>query len=57
MEQINNLQMQKVEGGGSGLVWGVVAGVGALIVLITGIIDGYLNPLPCNNKGKEGEAW
>lgn len=56
MEQINNLQMQKVEGGGSGLVWGVVAGVGALIVLITGIIDGYLNPLPCNNEGKEGEA-
>lgn len=57
MKQIDNEQMQKVEGGGSGIVWGIAAGVGALIVLITGIIDGYLNPVPCNNQMKEGEAW
>ncbi len=56
MEQITNLQMQKIEGGGSGLVWGIAAGVGALIVLISGIIDGYLNPIPCNNSPKEGEV-
>lgn len=55
MEQINNLQMQKVEGGGSGLVWGIAAGISAIIVLIAGIVDGYLNPVSCNIKTKEGE--
>ena len=28
--------------------WGLIAGIGSLVVFIIGVIDGYLRPLKCN---------
>lgn len=48
MIELNNAEMEQVQGGG--VNWTIVAGVGALVSLLAGIVDGYINPLKCNNK-------
>ena len=46
--RLKNDELLKVEGGAIKLFSALMAGLGALAALITGIIDGYLNPLKCN---------
>ena len=33
---------------GGGMKYGILAGIGMLITLVAGIVDGYLRPLKCN---------
>ena len=42
--RLNDQEMLNVNGGGIGL-W---SAIGGLIVLVVGIIDGYINPKKCN---------
>lgn len=44
MMELNNQELKKVNGGGFGLGLLISAGV----VLLAGIIDGYVRPLKCN---------
>lgn len=48
MLELNNEEMNKISGGG--VNWTMIAGVGALVSLLVGIVDGYINPIKCNNK-------
>ena len=48
MLELNNEQMMKVSGGFQ-MSLGVFVGIGAAIVFVIGIIDGYINPNKCNN--------
>ncbi len=45
MNNLNDQELQKVSGGGAGL-WLAIGGV---LLLAIGILDGYRNPLKCNN--------
>lgn len=38
----------EIKGGAVGLKTAILIGVGGLLVLIAGILDGYLNPIKCN---------
>ena len=46
MKKINNEEMKKVKGGA--INWGMMAGIGAAVSFIMGIIDGWTNPRKCN---------
>lgn len=46
MEVISNEELNSIDGGGIN-VWGAL-GIGAGIVFIVGIIDGFVRPLKCN---------
>ena len=43
-------ELALIQGGGSGWIYGLVAVIGALVSLVAGFIDGYLNPLKCNMR-------
>lgn len=45
MEKINNMELKKVTGGISAL--GIV-GIAALVIFISGVLDGFTNPGRCN---------
>lgn len=45
--ELTNKEMYQVSGGG--ISWGLVAGLGAAIVYLIGIISGYTNPSKCSN--------
>lgn len=45
MVELKKQELQKITGGGFSL--GVFSLIGAGIVLLVGIIDGYLRPLAC----------
>ncbi len=45
MEVINNYELEKITGGISAL--GIVA-IAALIIFISGVIEGFTNPGRCN---------
>ena len=45
MEVINNYELEKITGGISAL--GIV-GIAALIIFISGVIEGFTNPGRCN---------
>lgn len=45
MNKICENEMAKVHGGG----WGLAVGIIAAVTFIIGIIDGYTNPVKCNN--------
>lgn len=45
MDKVNEKELETVEGGG----WGLVAGIIAAVTFIIGVIDGYTNPIKCNN--------
>lgn len=44
MEKLQNVELMNVYGGAK-LLWGIIGGLGILIV---GIIDGFINPNKCN---------
>ena len=45
---LNNDELMNVTGGAiKGLAYIITIGVGAIISLIAGIIDGYMNPIKC----------
>ena len=44
--ELTNQEMLKVNGGGS---WYIVAGIGAALTYIIGILSGFTNPSHCNN--------
>ena len=45
MEKVNNLELQKITGGVSALA---LVGIAALIIFISGVLDGFTNPGRCN---------
>lgn len=45
MKKVNNLELQKVKGGVSVLAF---VGIAALIIFISGVLDGFTNPGRCN---------
>ena len=47
MEKMTFDKMKEIKGGGINL--GLVAGIGAALSLLVGIIDGIMNPSKCNN--------
>jgi len=47
MKKINDNELEQINGGG--FSWGIAAGVVAAITFIVGIIEGYTNPIKCNN--------
>ena len=44
-EKVNNLELQKITGGVSALA---LVGIAALIIFISGVLDGFTNPGRCN---------
>ena len=46
MECINNEKLAEIKGGAFN--WGILAGIGAAISFIIGVIDGWVNPQKCN---------
>lgn len=44
MNKLGNDELKKVNGGGLGL-WAL----GASVVFLIGVVDGYIRPLKCNN--------
>ena len=46
--KLKNDDLMQVEGGAIKALAAILFGIGALAAFITGIIDGYLNPLKCN---------
>lgn len=46
MREIEERELEKVRGGGTSPWIGL--GIGALVIFIIGVIDGYTRPLPCN---------
>ncbi len=47
MVELTTKEMTYIEGGE--LSFGLIVGIGALAVFIIGVIDGYVNPVKCNN--------
>ncbi len=45
MLEVKESDLSKITGGGFSL--GVAIGVGALVVFVIGLIDGYTNPIKC----------
>lgn len=46
MERLEKKELLEITGGGSGLGFGLI--FGGIVVLISGIIDGFLRPLSCD---------
>lgn len=44
MEELKNEELKTINGGG----WGIGLLIGAGIVFLIGVIDGYIRPLSCN---------
>lgn len=44
MTKLDNVELKQLNGGGLGL--GLLIGAG--IVFLIGVVDGYIRPLPCN---------
>lgn len=42
---INSEILNQINGGAN---WSIFAGIGMLITMVVGIVDGYLRPLKCN---------
>ena len=47
MESIQNEQLKKIRGGA--INWGMLAGIGAVLSFLVGVVDGLINPKKCNN--------
>ncbi len=52
MLEVKESDLSKITGGG--FSFGVAIGVGALVVFVIGLIDGYTNPIKCTVE-KEAE--
>ncbi len=46
--KLKETEMINIRGGAFGLKTAFFVGIGGLITLIVGIIDGYMNPNKCN---------
>lgn len=46
MKSLNKEEMMNIKGGGLS-AW-AIAGIGALLVFLSGVIDGFARPLACN---------
>ncbi len=46
MEKLKNNDLKKINGGGVSATIGILIGAG--IVFLIGLIDGYVRPLKCN---------
>ncbi len=46
MTIISDEKLEKIKGGGSAAIW-IGLGVTALIVFLSGVIDGFTNPKGC----------
>jgi len=46
MREIEDHELEKVRGGASSSWVGI--GIGALVIFIIGVIDGYTRPMSCN---------
>ncbi len=46
MKKINNDNLKKIRGGA--VNWGMLAGVGAFVSFVVGLVDGYIHPKKCN---------
>ena len=46
MQKINNEDLKKINGGG--MSFGIGALIGAGIVFLVGLVDGFVRPLKCN---------
>ena len=46
MEKLSNLELNNVKGGSG--TW-LALGIGAIIVLLAGVIDGWTRPIKCND--------
>ena len=46
MEKVNNDKLEKISGGGVSWI-AIGLGISALVVFISGIIEGYTNPGSC----------
>ena len=46
--KLSETELMNINGGALKGMAAWLMGIGALITLLTGIIDGYLNPLKCN---------
>ena len=47
MTNIQNEQLKEIRGGA--VNWGMLAGIGAVLSFVIGVIDGLTNPKKCNN--------
>lgn len=47
MKKVDDLQLEQIQGGA--FSWGIAAGIVAAITFIVGVVDGYINPIKCNN--------
>lgn len=47
MKKVEDNELKNIQGGG--FSWGIAAGIVAGITFIIGVIDGYVNPVKCNN--------
>ena len=45
MEKLNNLELERISGGG--IAWSVLAGIVAGGLFVIGTLDGYLRPYAC----------
>ena len=46
MKEINEKDLKNIQGGGLS-VWGAI-GIGAIVTVVIGVIDGFVRPLKCN---------
>ncbi len=46
MEKLETKELQKISGGGLSLGTGLLIGAG--VIFLIGVIDGYIRPLKCN---------
>lgn len=47
---LKDYELLEIRGGAFGLKTAIWLGIGGILTLIVGIIDGYLNPLKCNMR-------
>ena len=45
--ELSKQELSCVNGGG--ISWGIIAGIGAAITYLIGVISGYTNPSRCSN--------
>jgi len=46
MKKINDKELEQIEGGG--ISWGIALGIVAAVTFVVGVVDGYINPIKCN---------
>lgn len=46
METLNEKELKKINGGGISLGTGLLIGAG--VIFLIGLVDGYIRPLKCN---------